>query len=107
MPMALVAGLTLLLIATPSINSANSSLQQESVISNQGTVLVQDNFASTIFYEYGAESGNLGPFDWVQTDGNGYVETVSSLVHTGVKAMEYGILFKLLDLFSSRRPLDY
>lgn len=39
----LFAILALLLIAFPSINSLLSSLQQEFVISTQGTILVQDN----------------------------------------------------------------
>lgn len=56
-----LALLTLLLIAIPSINSAHSSLRQELVISNQGRVLASDNFANTIFFEYGAESGVLKP----------------------------------------------
>ena len=52
--------LTLLLIAT-SINSANSSLQQEVSIQNMGDIFYQDDFAEKIFFEYGAESGILQP----------------------------------------------
>jgi len=41
MPMPMAAILTLLLIATPSINSTHSSLLQESVIPSQGTILAR------------------------------------------------------------------
>jgi hypothetical protein len=52
--------LALLLIVIPSIFSAHSSLQQEVSIQNMGNILVQDNFAETIFFEYGAETGIIG-----------------------------------------------
>jgi len=70
--------LTLLLIATPAIFSANSSLQPEFSIQNMGNILIQDNFAETIFFEYGAESGVVGtqqglqpPWDNLRGSGTG------------------------------------
>jgi len=93
-PMQIVAILTLLLIATLSINSAYSSLQEEFSIQNTGNILTQDNFADTIFFEYGAESGVLQPpFDLVGPHGSGdksgsYTKVVSSPVRTGTKSVE-------------------
>ena len=88
--------LTLLLIATPSINSADSSLQQEVSIQNTGDILFsQDNFTETIFFEYGAESGELQPpFDVAGPMGSGdksgsYVQVDNAHVRTGAEAVEF------------------
>ena len=56
----IVAILVLLLIATPSINSVHSSLQQAFSIQSMGNILIQDGFGNT-FFEYGAEYGVLEP----------------------------------------------
>jgi len=85
--------LTLLLIAT-SINSANSSLQQEVSIQNMGDILYQDNFAEKIFFESGAESGVLQPpWDWVGLMGNGdmtgsYARVDTEQSHSGTKSIK-------------------
>lgn len=63
--------LTFLLIASPLINSAGSSLQQELSIQNTANVLIQNNFADKIFFEYGAESGVLQP-PWDKVGAVGY-----------------------------------
>ena len=92
--MPMVAILTLLLIATPSINLAHSSLQEEISIQNTGNILTE-----TILFEYGAESGNLQPWDVAGFtygyDPNAYVTVVpdSPLGHTvqvrtGTKSVE-------------------
>jgi len=82
--------LTLLLIAT-SINSAHSSLQQELSIRNTANVLIQDNFAETIFFEYGAESGTLEPWDWVGIWGapETKIEFEESIIHSGGKSLKF------------------
>jgi hypothetical protein len=75
--------LTLLLIATPSIYSLNSSLQQEFSIQTMGNILTQDNFEETIFFKYGAESGELEPpFDYAGADGTGSKEDAGVEVST-------------------------
>jgi len=79
----------LLLIAT-SINSVHLSLQQDYQIQNVGNILIQDNFAETIFFEYGAESGELQPpWDSVQGDGVefGLAEISTTHVRTGTKSV--------------------
>ena len=58
----IVVILTLFLIATPSINSAYSSLQTEVSIPNTATIQY-DGFQSAIFFEYGAESGDFSGWD--------------------------------------------
>ena len=86
--------LTLLLIVAISINSVHSSLQQVFTIHSMGNILVQDNFANTIFFEYGAESGVLQPpMDLIGPYGSGdksgsYTAITSSVARTGTKAVE-------------------
>ena len=59
-----------------------------------GNILVQDNFANTIFFEYGAESGVLEPpFDDAGPRGSGdksgsYVRVVDSIVRSGSTSIE-------------------
>jgi hypothetical protein len=53
--------LMLLLTATPSTNSTPVASQQECSIQNTGNILTQDNFTTTIFFQYGAETGALQP----------------------------------------------
>jgi len=43
-----------------------------------------------IFFEYGAESGVLQPpITWVQTGGDGYIETATSPIKTGDRSIEF------------------
>jgi hypothetical protein len=59
-----------------------------------GNILIQDNFAETIFFEYGAESGVLqppwdkaGPW-WTASEGKGSATTDSTHVRTGDLAVK-------------------
>jgi len=87
--------LPLLLIAALSINSAHSSLQQESSIQSMGTILNQDNFADNIFFEYGAEYGVLQPpWDIVGPMGSGdhsgsNVQVDDTYVRTSSQAVKF------------------
>jgi len=78
--------LTLLLIVTLPIYSANSSLQQEFSIQTMGNILIQDNPTETIFFEYGAESGALQP-PWDSVSGSGITEVDDTYVRTGTKSI--------------------
>ena len=85
----------LLLIAVSSINSTHSSLQQVFVIQSMGSILVQDNFADAILFEYGAESGVLQP-PWDIAGGSGsgsqgdsYVAVDNTHVRTGSQAVKF------------------
>lgn len=92
--------LTLLLIAMPSIYSASSSLQQEFSIPSMGNILIQDIFAETIFFEYGAEPGIIGtqiglqpPWDEVRGSGTGgyggTLEIDDTHARTGTKSIYF------------------
>lgn len=75
--------LMLLLTQTPSTNSTPATLQQEFSIQNTGNILTQDNFTTTIFFQYGAESGVLQPlWDIVGASGSGSTEGAYTEVDT-------------------------
>lgn len=84
--------LALLLTAT-SITSVRLSSQQEYPIQNTGNILIQNKFAETIFFEYGAESGELQPpWDFVGASGSGSTvgagaEVSSTHARTGTKSV--------------------
>jgi len=93
--MRMVTILILLLVALLSTNSVGSSSQQESVIPNQGTILVLDDFADTIFFEYGAETGVLEPHWDIAggsgsgSQGNSYIRVDNTHVRTGNQAVKF------------------
>lgn len=89
--MPIIAVLTLLLIATPPINSANSSLQKEVSISNMATVHY-DDFRSAIYWEDGFEDGdaNFPSWDtWYSDTGSSTTTVATDQVRGGEKSVKF------------------
>lgn len=95
MAIRMFAILTLLLSISTILSPVHSNLQHESVVSNHGTILVQESFAERIFFQYGGETGDLQPpWDLVGAHGSGdttgsYVQIENSHVRSGSQAIKF------------------
>jgi len=78
---------TLLLILT-TVNSVHSILQQESNILSMGIVQYND-FQSAIYWQYGAESGDFGSWDAIDSSSINGIAISSSEVHGGSKSIRF------------------